>query len=178
MNVGLEARKVKARDCHGCGGLRTPNARSSGQLEPADASDDTAKVPDESDQTSRVAPSDRRQYLTKPKIEAPGAHGWNGYGPDSQNGQAPGSGSGPRTKRSTGASRSEMSRLSDTVPEVKARGAVIKSVKVDAKGKVIKKIFTKAPPGREDQVLELKKKFGEDSSTPFKIAWSQENKGK
>jgi hypothetical protein len=33
-----------------------------------------------------------------------------------------------------------------------------------------------APPGREKQVLELKKKFPKGSSSPFKIAWSQYNK--
>jgi hypothetical protein len=50
-----------------------------------------------------------------------------------------------------------------------------------AAGKV-GKIWTKknkmqavAPPGREQQVLKLKEKFGEDSSVPFKIAWSQKN---
>ena len=29
-----------------------------------------------------------------------------------------------------------------------------------------------APPGREDQVLALKKKFGAKSASPFKIAWA------
>jgi hypothetical protein len=50
----------------------------------------------------------------------------------------------------------------------------------------VKKIVTKdkdnsmkavAPPGRENQVKALKKKFGNDSAAPFKIAWSQQNKG-
>jgi hypothetical protein len=53
-----------------------------------------------------------------------------------------------------------------------------------AKGKVVKEMFEDddvdavAPPGRENQVLGLKKKFGSDSSAPFKIAWDQHNKGK
>jgi len=34
----------------------------------------------------------------------------------------------------------------------------------------------KAPPGMEDMVLKLKKKYGEKSPTPFKIAWAQYNK--
>ena len=35
-----------------------------------------------------------------------------------------------------------------------------------------------APPGREKQILKLKKKFGADSDIPYKIAWSQHNKEK
>ena len=35
-----------------------------------------------------------------------------------------------------------------------------------------------APPGREKQILKLKKKFGKDSDIPYKIAWSQHNKEK
>jgi len=35
-----------------------------------------------------------------------------------------------------------------------------------------------APPGREKQVLELKKKFPKGSSSPFKIAWASYNKKK
>ena len=35
-----------------------------------------------------------------------------------------------------------------------------------------------APPGREKQILKLKKKFGKDSDIPYKIAWAQyKNKG-
>ena len=40
------------------------------------------------------------------------------------------------------------------------------------------KIPEVAPPGRENQVLKLKKKFGKDSDIPYKIAWSQHNKEK
>ncbi len=35
-----------------------------------------------------------------------------------------------------------------------------------------------APPGREKQVLKLKKKFGKDSDIPYKIAWAQHTKEK
>ena len=35
-----------------------------------------------------------------------------------------------------------------------------------------------APPGKEKQILKLKKKFGKDSEIPYKIAWSQHNKEK
>ena len=35
-----------------------------------------------------------------------------------------------------------------------------------------------APPGKEKMIKKLKKKFGADSDIPFKIAWSQHNKGK
>ena len=40
------------------------------------------------------------------------------------------------------------------------------------------KILEVAPPGREKQILKLKKKFGKDSDIPYKIAWSQHNKEK
>ena len=33
-----------------------------------------------------------------------------------------------------------------------------------------------APPGMEDLVLKLKKKYGKDSESPYKIAWAQYNK--
>jgi hypothetical protein len=36
----------------------------------------------------------------------------------------------------------------------------------------------KAPPGLEDMVLGLKKKYGEDSPRPFQIAWAHYNKTK
>ena len=35
-----------------------------------------------------------------------------------------------------------------------------------------------APPGKEKMIKKLKKKFGAGSDIPFKIAWSQHNKGK
>ena len=35
-----------------------------------------------------------------------------------------------------------------------------------------------APPGKEKQILKLKKKFGKDSDIPYRIAWSQHNKKK
>ena len=35
-----------------------------------------------------------------------------------------------------------------------------------------------APPGREKQIMKLKKKYGADSDIPYKIAWSQHNKEK
>jgi hypothetical protein len=55
------------------------------------------------------------------------------------------------------------------------------SVKV-GKPKYIKKhwdkLEEKAPPGREKQVLALKKKFPKGSESPFAIAWSSYNKSK
>ena len=35
-----------------------------------------------------------------------------------------------------------------------------------------------APPGKEKMIKKLKKKYGDDSDIPFKIAWSQHNKNK
>ena len=40
------------------------------------------------------------------------------------------------------------------------------------------RIVEVAPPGREKQILKLKKKFGKDSDIPYKIAWAQHNKEK
>jgi len=41
----------------------------------------------------------------------------------------------------------------------------------------VKQVMTeKAPPGLEDMVLALKKKYGEDSPRPFQIAWARYNK--
>jgi hypothetical protein len=152
--------KVKAgRDCRAC----APTNISMGQLEDPSASDNEKVPPDASDDGSFVSASDRRKWqFPKEEIRAPGHKGWEGRSSPSQ--QSPGSGVGPRVKRSTGATRSEMSRLVHTVPDV------------DAGSKVVKKIYTKAPPGHEKQVLKLKEKYGEDSSTPFKIAWADYNK--
>jgi hypothetical protein len=142
-----------ARNCHAC-----TVAKSMGVLEEPDDSDEG--VPSPSDAGSRTEASDQRKYLfPKEQIKAPGVSRWTG----GNNSHSPGSGVGPRVARSTGGSRSEMSRLQDTV-------------EVDAGSKVVSKIYTKAPPGHEKQVLELKKKFGEDSSTPFKIAWDDYGK--
>ena len=35
-----------------------------------------------------------------------------------------------------------------------------------------------APPGKEKMIKKLKGKYGADSDIPYKIAWSQHNKGK
>ena len=40
------------------------------------------------------------------------------------------------------------------------------------------KIVEVAPPGKENLIKKLKKKHGEDSDLPFKIAWAQHNKEK
>ena len=40
------------------------------------------------------------------------------------------------------------------------------------------KIPEVAPPGREKQIMKLKKKYGADSDIPYKIAWSQHNQEK
>lgn len=51
-------------------------------------------------------------------------------------------------------------------------------------GKRVSKIFDEddvmavAPPGREDQVMELKKKFPKGSGAPFAIAWDSKNRSK
>ena len=62
------------------------------------------------------------------------------------------------------------------VPKVTKRGggsAILKDINL-----MDEKISEVAPPGREKQILKLKKKFGKDSDIPYKIAWSQHNKEK
>jgi len=44
--------------------------------------------------------------------------------------------------------------------------------------KMYKKVGEKAPPGREDQVKALKKKFPDNPGAAYAIAWSQHNKKK
>lgn len=160
----MRAKKIKSnRDCNACGN----SPMSMGMIEDESASDPSGKVPSASDQTSRTAPSDQRQYLyPKQQIKAPGAKGWSG----GNNNYSPGSGVGPRVARSTGATRSEMSRLADSVPTIQGKG-------LKSKGKIIDKIWTKAPPGWSEETMhKLKSKHGTESA--FKIAWSAYNEGK
>jgi hypothetical protein len=162
--IHTHATKKEKACCKACG------ARSSGQLEPSDISDRTIP-PSASDSGSNTESSDRRQWdHNKPSINAPGTKGWSSElrGPGNPISDSPGSGVGPRLRPNTGASRSEMSRA------VHAHGTKVGKIWTKKK----KKLQAVAPSGRESQVKELKKKFGEDSSVPFKIAWSQENKGK
>src|ERR1700722_17711345 len=192
------AMKAKGKKTHACGcgesevcACSKTAPFSQGQLEDASTSDED--VPKPSDQSSRVSASDRRNYLfPDPNIVAPGKKGWETE-PGTLVGSnlAPfltrstgatnsemshkfrsfrqGTGTGPTLGKNTGATRSEMSRAAGKVPNVGG-------LSVKGSGKMVKKIFTKAPPGHEAQVLKLKKKYGEDSSTPFKIAWSQYEK--
>lgn len=125
----------------------------SDKLEPGD-------LPDPSDrEDTDVDPSDRDATGTNRKPAA------GTYSSPSQ--QSPGSGVGPRTKPSKGASNSELSKT------MKGDGKVIPTMYEKKK-----RMAAVAPPGREQQVLKLKEKFGEDSAVPFKIAWSQKNRKK
>lgn len=167
-----KARGFEAADCNACG------ARSSGSLEDESASDDKVP-PDPSDNGQRVDPSDRRKFNpTKPQLRAPGTRPGqsNEYGLNDA--AAYGSNIGPRIPNG-GASKSDFSRGKLTVNamghEVACMcGMCMKSKKnMDASGLKVKTINMKAPPGREDQVMELKKKYGEGSPIPFQIAWDQ-----
>jgi hypothetical protein len=155
--IKSKGKRVKARDCDAC-----TAAKSMGVLEEPDDSDEG--LPSASDSGSRTEASDQRKYLfPREQIKAPGVKGWEGRSSPAQ--QSPGSGVGPRVARSTGGSRSEMSRLQDTVPEVNAHA------------KVVDKIYTKAPPGFSEKTMhELKRKHG--TASAFKIAWSQYGGGK
>lgn len=172
MGIMSKKQKVKAADCNACG------ARSSGSLEDESASDDKVP-PDPSDTKQRVDPSDRRKFNpTKPQLRAPGTRPGqsNEYGLNDA--AAYGSNIGPRIPNG-GASKSDFSRGKLTVNamghEVACMcGMCMKSKKnMDASGLKVKTINMKAPPGREDQVMELKKKYGEGSPIPFQIAWDQ-----
>ena len=171
-------------DCNACAGMN----KSMGRLADPDASDEKVP-PDSSDDGSNVEPSDQRQWMfPDEQIVAPGAKGWEGYGPDSQtgfksggHGQSPGSGSGPRTKKSTGATRSEMSRVADTVPEIHAGRVKIKKIfeafkkAVDAGWKPKRGMEAKAAPGWEGSVKKMKKH--NDISNPFALSWWMHEKG-
>ena len=149
-----------SKDCN-CNGIASgkpkESARSTGQIDDDDSSE--KKVPpDSSDAGTFVKPSDRRKWLLKPNLKAPGTSGHRSTKRFSNSPDivSPGSGVGPRVLN-PGASRSD----------------VAKALKAKGKGIKVPKMFTKAPPGMEDMVMKLKDKYGEDSSTPFKIAWSK-----
>lgn len=188
----MRGKKMKARDCNACAG----NAPfSMGQLEEPSASDGPDKTPKDEDEASFVSPSDQRQYLyPRANIKSPGDTGWetepgtlvgsnlapfltkstgatNSEMSKKYRSFKQGTGTGPTLGKNTGATRSEMSRLANTVPGVGNRS-------VQGKGKMVRRIFTKSPPGMEAMVLALKKKYGEDSPKPFQIAWAKYQEGK
>lgn len=136
--------------------------------------------------SANIDPSDKTQFTDKegatriepdrgnPEKQQPGA----GIGP--RVGPRVGSAEGTRfqehlhTTPAGGASHSEMNQRLQQEKDLQA--GPIKVKKLITKKK--RKMEAVAPPGRERQVLKLKEKFGEDSATPYKIAWSQKNKGK
>lgn len=147
--------------------VKACGARSSGSLEDDTSNSDHKVPPDSSDDGSSVEASDRLGWNPdKAQNRPPGSKGWSSEvrGRNNPVSEAPGAGVGPRLNPNTGATRSELSRS------------------VSAKGKVVKEMYEDddvdavAPPGREDQVRTLKKKVGKKAA--FKIAWSQQNKGK
>lgn len=154
MNAGV--------DCNACG------ARSSGSLENIPDPSDAKIPPDTSDASRAVDQSDRLKFNPKKaQVYTPGTGpGYvNQFG--SPNFQAPGAGSGPRVTNK-GASGSDMARELHA-RRMRSKGKKVKRIWDAQSGKYIDAV---APPGKEDQVLKLKKKFGEKSATPFKIAWS------
>lgn len=178
---GKKKKKVKAA-------RRTPEARSTGQLEPPDPSDEKVP-PDPSDAGQSVEPSDRQQYVQKPQVMTPGTrklHNNEHRGPQSPMSQSPGSGVGPRLDPDAGASGSEMSR------KLKAKGCKACGKKMDAAAKRVAKIVADytadvkagkfvhtmknvTPPGCEDAVQGLKKS-GVDN--PWAVAWWMKSKGR
>lgn len=93
--------------------------------------------------------------------------------------QSPGSGGGKRLAPSKGGSKSELQN------KMFSKGTVVDKIYEACKNdmsagkfKFTKKMMGVAPPGREEQVLKLKEKYGEDSPIPFQIAWHQHNQGK
>lgn len=134
-------------------GVSGLNPARTGIYSDADPSDRNQSDP--SDRGQMLDPSDKDQF----------SHGAPKQGDPRQ--QSPGSGVGPRTRPSTGASNSEMSRM------MKAGPIKVKKIVTHKK----KNIQAVAPPGfDEDTMHELKQKHGTESA--FKIAWSSYNKGK
>jgi hypothetical protein len=70
----------------------------------------------------------------------------------------------------------------DIIRNIEHYFKTIKNLKLDRTGRKVlsfEGLETEvAPPGKEKMIKKLKKKFGADSDMPFKIAWSQHNKGK
>jgi len=70
----------------------------------------------------------------------------------------------------------------DLIRNIEHYFKTIKNLKLDRTGRKVlsfEGLETEvAPPGKEKMIKKLKKKFGADSDIPFKIAWSQHNKGK
>ena len=70
----------------------------------------------------------------------------------------------------------------DIIKNIEHYFKTIKNLKLDRTGRKVlsfEGLETEvAPPGKEKMIKKLKKKFGADSDIPFKIAWSQHNKGK
>lgn len=190
------------KDCHACGTAPF----STGQLEEADESDSSGKVPNPSDQASFVAPSDQRKYLfPKPNMVAPGKKGWvTDPGTLVGSNLAPyltkstgatrseesmkyrsfrqGTGTGPTLPKSTGATRSEMSRLADTVkPAVKAGRVKISKIWQAYKSAVA----AGWKPKREmegkaapgwESSVKKMKKHA-DITNPFALSWWMHEKG-
>lgn len=137
-NATVEAKKDKLKSS-GAGGMGGSLGGGSGS-NPLTMRG-KGKVVDECDACgpalSEGAFKSEKEYQTTPNIKAPGAKAWSGMisADPKKNSPSPGSGVGPRLHRSTGATRSEMSRLADTVP--------VKASNVKAKSKVIDKVWTK-----------------------------------
>ena len=72
--------------------------------------------------------------------------------------------------------------ISDIIRDIERYFKTIKNLKIDRSARKILSFegfeTEVAPPGKEKMIKKLKKKFGADSDVPFKIAWSQHNKGK
>ncbi len=72
--------------------------------------------------------------------------------------------------------------ISDVIRKIEKYFKTIKNLKIDRSARKVvsfEGLETEvAPPGKEKMIKKLKKKFGADSDVPFKIAWSQHNKGK
>lgn len=73
----------------------------------------------------------------------------------------------------------EKTKMVQILSKSKAGMPESKNLLAKAIREAVEQVMTeKAPPGLEDMVLSLKKKFGEDSPRPFQIAWAHYNKTK
>lgn len=170
---------------------RTPEARSTGQLEEPDPSD-TKVPPDPSDTKQSDDPSDRQNYKQEEQVAPPGVRKGSEEVRDKNNPlwQSPGSGVGPRLTPNKGASQSEMQKR---IQAAKKKPCKACTMELDAAGKWVKEVtsaYKKAvksgyvgdlknvsPPGCEDMVKGLKKS-GHEKSSAFAIAWWAHNQGR
>lgn len=163
---------VKGGKVYGMGGGQAGLGSGSGPTAPPVTT--RVQASDPSDVTPHKDPSDRYDKPLGQSIDPSDEE--NSYGNVSPNDQAPGAGVGNRLPPNKGASKSELQdKLFSKGIKVDKIYEEMNAAMKAGKFKFTKQMMGVAPPGRESQVMELKKKYGEKSPIPFQIAWHQYN---